>query len=210
MLLSDTERAVLIDCAGSGNYHNAARQVREWMRWNGIRRLDTVVLTAVDRGHTRDLPELMQTVEVGTLLMPANCQERQTNADLLAFVRENGAQEVAEAYTLDTGIAPVALFPVTDGKLGVCIDGQALILHSPTAKQLAAYMEENTLPAAAELVFSANHLEEDAVLREAAEAAGAQQIMLAAGSEKGLRSYKGLDVQSTYLAGEITRQFKKE
>lgn len=210
VLLSDTERAVLIDCAGSGNYHNAARQVREWMRWNGIRRLDTVVLTAVDRGHTRDLPELMQTVEVGTLLMPANCQERQTNADLLAFVQENGAQEVAEAYTLDTGIAPMALFPVTDGKLGVCIDGQALILHSPTAKQLAAYMEENTLPAAAELVFSANHLEEDAVLREAAEAAGAQQIMLATGSEKGLRSYKGLDVQSTYLAGEITRQFKKE
>ncbi|MFR0924669.1 MAG: hypothetical protein ACLSGI_08640 [Butyricicoccaceae bacterium] len=42
-----------------------------------------VVLTAVDQGHARDLPELMETVEVGELLMPAGCQERKTNADLL-------------------------------------------------------------------------------------------------------------------------------
>lgn len=43
-----------------------------------------------------------------------------------------------------------------------------------------------------------------------AEAAGAQHIIIAASSEKGLRSHKGLDVQSTYREGEIARQFKKE
>ena len=43
-----------------------------------------------------------------------------------------------------------------------------------------------------------------------AEAAGAQHIIIAASSEKGLQSHKGLDVQSTYKEGEIARQFKKE
>lgn len=52
ILLSDTEHAMLIDC---GSYRNAARQVREWLRWNGLKRLDTVVLTAVDQGHARNL-----------------------------------------------------------------------------------------------------------------------------------------------------------
>ena len=97
---SVSAHAVLIDCGGSGSYQNAARQVREWLRWNGIKQLDTVVLTAVDQGHARNLPELMETVEVGELRMPANCQERKTNADLLSFVHEHNAQEVSEPVTL--------------------------------------------------------------------------------------------------------------
>ena len=207
ILLSDTEHAMLIDC---GSYRNAARQVREWLRWNGLKRLDTVVLTAVDQGHARNLPELMETVEVGELLMPAGCQERKTNADLLSFVREHDAQEVSEPVTLANPIAPVELFPVTEGKLAVSIADEVLILHSPTEKQLSAYLEQNTLPAAAELVLSANHLSSGESMAQYAEAAGAQHIIIAASSEKGLRSHKGLDVQSTYKEGEIARQFKKE
>ena len=129
ILLSDTEHAMLIDC---GSYRNAARQVREWLRWNGLKRLDTVVLTAVDQGHARNLPELMETVEVGELLMPAGCQERKTNADLLSFVHEHEAQEVSEPVTLTNPIAPVELFPITEGKLAVSIADEVLILHSPT------------------------------------------------------------------------------
>lgn len=207
ILLSDTEHAMLIDC---GSYRNAARQVREWLRWNGLKRLDTVVLTAVDQGHARNLPELMETVEVGELLMPAGCQERRTNADLLSFVHEREAQEVSEPVTLTNPIAPVELFPITEGKLAVSIADEVLILHSPTEKQLSAYLEQNTLPAAAELVLSANHLSSGESMAQYAEAAGAQHIIIAASSEKGLRSHKGLDVQSTYKEGEIARQFKKE
>lgn len=207
ILLSDTEHAMLIDC---GSYRNAARQVREWLRWNGLKRLDTVVLTAVDQGHARNLPELMETVEVGELLMPAGCQERKTNADLLSFVHEREAQEVSEPVTLTNPIAPVELFPITEGKLAVSIADEVLILHSPTEKQLSAYLEQNTLPAAAELVLSANHLSSGESMAQYAEAAGAQHIIIAASSEKGLRSHKGLDVQSTYKEGEIARQFKKE
>ena len=207
ILLSDTEHAMLIDC---GSYRNAARQVREWLRWNGLKRLDTVVLTAVDQGHARNLPELMETVEVGELLMPAGCQERKTNADLLSFVHEREAQEVSEPVTLTNPIAPVELFLITEGKLAVSIADEVLILHSPTEKQLSAYLEQNTLPAAAELVLSANHLSSGESMAQYAEAAGAQHIIIAASSEKGLRSHKGLDVQSTYKEGEIARQFKKE
>ncbi|MFR1151175.1 MAG: ComEC/Rec2 family competence protein [Butyricicoccus sp.] len=177
ILLSDTEHAMLIDC---GSYRNAARQVREWLRWNGLKRLDMVVLTAVDQGHARDLPELMETVEVGELLMPAGCQERKTNADLLSFVHEREAQEVSEPVTLINPIAPVELFPITEGKLAVRIADEVLILHSPTEKQLSAYLEQNTLPAAAELVLSANHLSSGESMAQYAEAAGAQHIIIAA------------------------------
>lgn len=210
ILLSDTSHAMLIDCGGSSTYQNAARLVREWLRWNGIKKIDTVVLTAVDQGHARNLPELMETVEVGKLLMPANCQERKTNADLLSFVHEHEAQEISEPMTLTNPIAPVKIFPITEGKLAVCIADEVLILHSPTEKQLSAYLEENTLPAAAELVLSANHLSSGESMAQYAEAAGAQHIIIATSSEKGLRSHKGLDVQSTYTDGEIARQFKKE
>ncbi len=210
ILLSDTEHAVLIDCGGGSGYQNAARLVREWLRWNGLKRLDTVVLTAVDQGHARNLPELMENIEVGELLMPANCQERKTNADLLSFVHEHNAQEISEPMTLTNPIAPVEIFPVAEGKLAVSIADEVLILHSPTEKQLSAYLEEHTLPAAAELVLSANHLSSSEIMAQYAEAAGAQHIIIATGSEKGLRSHKGLDVQSTYKQGEIARQFKKE
>ena len=60
------------------------------------------------------------------------------------------------------------------------------------------------------LVLSANHLSSGESMAQYAEAAGAQHIIIAASSEKGLRSHKGLDVQSTYKEGEIARQFKKE
>ena len=142
--------------------------------------------------------------------MPAGCQERKTNADLLSFVHEREAQEVSEPVTLTNPIAPVELFPITEGKLAVSIADEVLILHSPTEKQLSAYLEKNTLPAAAELVLSANHLSSGESMARYAEAAGAQHIIIAASSEKGLRSHKGLDVQSTYKEGEIARQFKKE
>ena len=101
------------------------------------------------------------------------------------------------------------LFPITEGKLAVSIADEVLILHSPTEKQLSAYLEQNTLPAAAELVLSANHLSSGESMAQYAEAAGAQHIIIAASSEKGLRSHKGLDVQSTYKEGEIARQFKR-
>ena len=100
------------------------------------------MLTAVDQGHTRNLPELMETVEVGELLMPAGCQERRTNADLLHFVHEREAQEVGEPVTLTNPIAPVELFSDHRGKTGRKHTDEVLILHSPTEKQLSAYLNK--------------------------------------------------------------------
>lgn len=76
ILLSDTEHAMLIDC---GSYRTLRVRCASGCA-ECLKRLDTVVLTAVDQGHARNLPELMETVEVGELLMPAGCQERGANA----------------------------------------------------------------------------------------------------------------------------------
>lgn len=190
---------------------DAARQVREWLRWNGLKRLDTVVLTAVDQGHARNLPELMETVEVGELLMPAGCAGRQTNAELLSFVHEREAQEVSEPVTLTNPIAPGGAFPGHRGKTGRKHSGRGA--HPAQSDREAAFSLFGTKHAACrqpELVLSANHLSSGESMAQYAEAAGAQHIIIAASSEKGLRSHKGLDVQSTYKEGEIARQFKKE
>ena len=208
VLLHDTGHTLLIDCA-SGSYQSAAQQVREWMRWNGVRRLDAVVLTAVDQGHAGDLPELLETTEVGTIFMPADCKERKNNAALLELVRANGAQELAEPV-LPEAAAPVTVFPVTEGKLGVQIAGQVLILHSPTQKQLAAYMEQNALPQAQTVVLSGHGMTDTALVKQIVTAAGAQHIIIAAWSQRELRSYDWVDVQSPLLTGEITQRFKKE
>ena len=210
IVLSDTEHAVLIDCGGGGATQNAARQVREWLRWNGIRRLDTVVLTAVDQGHARNLPELLESVEVGSLLIPANCKERKTNAELLALVRAYGAAEIAEAQPLANAIASTELFPVADGKLAVNIAGKLLILHSPTAKQLAAYLEQNTLPAAEEVVLRDSTLNDTATEERVLAAAGTRHIIFAAGSDRWVTLPDDAEVEELYRTGEITRRFKKE
>ena len=139
ILVSDTDRNVtLIDCAGDGGYRNAAASVREWMRWNGCTDIDTLILTAVNRGHARDLPELLERTEVGQILIPAGCEENKYNTDLLALARASAAQEISTVQTVYNGDVAVHLFPVADGKLGVQIADKILVLHSATQKQLAA------------------------------------------------------------------------
>ena len=86
----------LIDCAGDGGYRNAAASVREWMQWNGFRQVDTLVLTAVDKGHARDLPELLQHTSVEQILIPNGCKETQHNKELLQLVAEADAEIVED------------------------------------------------------------------------------------------------------------------
>lgn len=101
-------------------------------------------------------------------------------------------------------------FPITDGKLGVQISDEILVLHSPTQKQLAAYLEENDAPSAPEVVLSERNLEDQALLAQALDAMNAERILLQARSRDIITEYNGLPVESPYLTGEIVRRFTKE
>ena len=132
-------------------------------------------------GHARDLSALLEKTEVVQLLIPAGCKEIKTNKDLIAQVRSAGAKEVDTEQVLYTGEVPITVFPVTDGKLGVQIADKILVLHSPTQKQLAAFLEQTDAPPSApEVVLSQRNLEDEALLNEALDAVKAERILLQA------------------------------
>lgn len=209
VVVSDTQHATLIDCAGDGGYRDAAQLVQEWMRYHNIDRIDTLILTAVDRGHARDLPALLETVEVGEILIPAGCKPTKYNSELLELCTDAQAREISQTEVLDSGAAPVTVFPVTDGKLGVQIANEILILHSPTQKQLAAFLASTTVTAP-EVVLSQGNMEDEELLAQALEKIQAQRIVVQAGFGDVPAQYDGLTVESPYLTGEIERQFAKE
>lgn len=209
ILVSDTTQATLIDCAGDGGYRDAAQMVQEWMRYHNIDHIDTLILTAVDRGHARDLPTLLQTVSVNQILIPVGSKSTKYNADLLELCEQVDAQEISQTKTLDTGAAPITVFPIADGKMGVQIASEVLILHSPTQKQLAAFLESSSI-FASEIVLSQRNMEDDELLTQALNAVGAERIIVQAGFGEVVSEYHGLSVESPYVTGEIVRQFMKE
>lgn len=203
--VSDMEHMLLIDCGGDGGYYNAASTVREWMRWHGIRQIDTLILTAVDKSHARDLPELLEKTAVEELLIPDGCKQTKYNTDLLALVQSCEATTVTENRTLET--LPVSVFPITGGKLGVQIGTHTLILHSPTQKQLAAFLETDgaglTAPA---VVLSDRNTSDGDLLQSALDSIQAETILLQAGRSC-QEEMAGRPIESPYLTGEIQKRY---
>lgn len=209
ILVADSTHATLIDCAGDGGYRDAARLVQEWMRYHNIDHIDSLILTAVDRGHARDLPTLLQTVSVNQILIPAGCKTTKYNSDLLELCNQFNAQEITQTEILDTGAAPITIFPIADGKMGVQIADEILVLHSPTQKQLAAFLESTSITAP-EIVLSQRNMEDDELLTQALNTMQAERLVVQAGFGEVSSQYHGLSAESPYMTGEIVRQFTKE
>lgn len=209
ILVSDTSHVTLIDCAGDGGYRDAAQLVQEWMRYQNMDHIDTLILTAVDRGHARDLPTLLQTISVEQILIPAGCKQTKYNTDLIELCNQVNAQEISQSVVLDNGAAPITVFPVTDGKMGVQISDEILVLHSPTQKQLAAFLETDSITAP-EIVLSQSNMEDDTLLTQALDAIQAERIVVQAGFGEVASEYHNLSVESPYVTGEIVRKFRKE
>lgn len=209
ILVADARHAALIDCAGDGGYRNAAELISEWMRMNGVTRIDTLILTAVDKGHARDLPALLEHVSVDQILIPSGCKETKNNVELLALCDTHSAQQITETQTVFAGTVPLTIFPVTDGKLGVEIADEILVLHSPTQKQLAAFLENATVTAP-EIVLSERNLEDEELLQQALTQLQAKRLVVQAGFTDLPSQYFGIPIESPYRVGELTRQNKKE
>lgn len=198
----------LIDCSGGG-YRDAAAKVREWMQWNNFSRIDTLVLTAVDLGHARDLPELLAQTEVERIVMPAGCKRTKKNGALLDLLdtRQSDTLQAANRLAISENL-PLSAFPVTNGKLGVFIGQEILVLHSPTQKQLAAVLDTNPLTAKT-VVLSAGNIADLDLLREALSAMGSKAILLQTGATP-ITQIDGIPVESPYISGEIRKYYRKE
>lgn len=212
IILSDARgRMTLIDCAGAGSSQNAASLTHEWMRLNGCRRIDTLILTAVDQGHARDLPQLLDSVKVGRILVPSGLSQSTKNAELLSLCGQYSAEEISREQALPDTAAPVSVFPVTAGKLGVRVSDKLLVLHSATPKQLEGYFASaGDLPRADELALSQSALSAGEPLTDALRLMQTRSILLAARNGDYTLQYGDISCESTYLSGEIVRRYKKE
>ncbi len=204
IIISEPGHMALIDCGGDGGYHNAASSVREWMRWHGFKEIDSIVLTAVDKTHSRDITELLEEVSTSELLIPEGVKITKNNAELVDFILKYGARAVNEKEVLMD--IPVTVFPVVDGKLGVLVGEHTLILHSPTQKQLSEFLKENEC-SASQVVLSERNLKDTDLLREALDKMGVESIMLQAGFSGVPETLEGRPVESPYISGEIQKKY---
>ena len=210
VILSDTRgHTTLIDCAGTSR--SAAALTHEWMRLNGVPRIDTLILTAVDMGHARDLPQLMENVRVDRILIPSGCTETAKNMELLRLCEQYQAEEISEKQSIIGAAAPVSVFPVAEGKLGVCIADKVLFLHSATKKQLAAFAESGgELPRADELMLAQNTAGDAELLVPLMNHMQTRKILVTAERETTSLRCGSVPCESTDTSGGIVRRYKKE
>lgn len=93
--------------------------------------------------------------------------------------------------------------------MGVQIADEILVLHSPTQKQLAAFLESTSITAP-EIVLSQRNMEDDELLTQALNTMQAERLVVQAGFGEVSSQYHGLPAESPYMTGEIVRQFTKE
>lgn len=210
VILSDTRgHATLIDCAGTSR--SAAALTHEWMRLNGVPRIDTLILTAVDMGHARDLPQLMENVRVDRILIPSGCTETAKNMELMRLCEQYQAEEISEPQSIIGAAAPVSVFPVAEGKLGVCIADKVLFLHSATKKQLAAFAENGgELPRADELMLAQSTAGDAELLVPLMNHMQTRKILVTAERETTSLRCGSVPCESTDTSGGIVRRYKKE
>ena len=145
---------------------------------------------------------------VEQILIPNGCKETQHNKELLQLVAEADAEIVEDTVQLDAA-APVTVFPVCDGKLGVQIGGYVLVLHSPTQKQLAAFFETESY-SAPDIVLSQRNMEDTVLLRQLISDTNAQRIILQSSTGDVLHKFEGTPIESPYFTGELQERYKKE
>lgn len=210
ILVSDTnQHLMLIDCAGDGGYRNASDEVQEWMQWNGFDRIDTLVLTAVDKSHARDLPDLLQNVAVDRIFIPNGCKLTKHNQEFLQLLQQSKAKIVDEPMSLTSAATSIDLFPICNGKLGVQIGNRVLVLHSPTQKQLAEYYE-SAVHTAPTIVISQRNTEDILLLSDLLLDTQAKRIILQTGIGDALRKFHDIPIESPYFTGIIQEKYKKE
>jgi len=198
----------LIDC-GSSSYQSATESIQEWMLWNCFDQIDTLILTAVDKTHARDLPTFLDTIPVTLIYIPDGCTATQHNTELLRLLAitpvpvQTVTDHVPCAETL-----PLTVFPITDGKLGVSIGSGPdtwTVLHSPTQKQLAAYLQEQPCSAPT-VVLSGRQIADWDLLHNAVSALQTTQIVLQAGGES-IENFEGIPIVSTYDKGQLVYSY---
>lgn len=143
----------VIDCAANGS-QSADEMLAAYMDWNGLRQIDLLVVTSLDKTHARDLPALLQAIPVRQIVIPPDSKQSDLSDEVMALAQE---MEIPVSVWEGSGELPAG-----DSRLGLSIIGgvprklgvrlrqgeqDVLTLHALTAKMLEELMQTQELTA---------------------------------------------------------------
>lgn len=208
IIVSCGDNTALIDCSGSG-YHNAAQDVAAYLDWRGIDALDLVVLTSVDLGHARNFCELVDTVAVEQVVMPA--VNRENKEPYPAVMQAIAAHQITcrkIAPERETAIGdPTLGLSVLGGverKLAVRIqseDQNIAVLHALTQNMLLELTQQTTLHGDT-IVVSGGFFDDANKLDTLLTRLAPRQIVLENGWTSG-DDCSGIPILNPYVIGQI-------
>lgn len=198
----------LIDCGCASNQDGMAI-LRETMNWYGFSELDSIILTAVDKAHARNIAQVLTEIPVSHCILPNHVKESDTLTALTQAAEQVGVpltvwEKAGEsAYPL-AGISQTTLIGGIDRKLGVRLrDGtfELLTLHSMTQNMLDTLL--TVTPLQGDRVILDNDFEKQDFLQRALASLQPHEIILSTGYGA-VDTLFGVPVLSTNQVGDLT------
>lgn len=202
----------LIDCSGSGT-RNSAEDVAEWMDWWGFDKIDLLILTAVDKTHARNVPELLKNVPVEKIIIPPNCRQNDFYNEVLDSAKIYGVplniHENLGEQQIGNPSMGISLIGGIDRKLAVRVKNQTndvLIMHALTQKMQQDLLSEQKLKADT-LVLSQSGLTDVEKLKDTLDIITPKTIIVESSFEFASKLFD-IPVLNTFEAGEIQLKSK--
>lgn len=110
--LTSRGRAALVDCGGTGTA-DAGDTAADYFQALGMSRVDLVVLTHCHADHAGGVPQLLERMEVGRLILPDVTPEDPLRQEILALAAEKGTQVLLleDGAEISFGEAELTLYP---------------------------------------------------------------------------------------------------
>lgn len=192
VLLASGGTFALVDCGSSNSWYDAGGIAADTLRSMGCRTLDYLVLTHYDADHINGVEELLNRMEVETLLVPGEPEEDSLGRTLLEQARAQGTcvAPVEAVQTLPLGESCLTLYPPVgegesneEGLCALCSAGSydLLITGDMDAGTEAALLERYDLPDIETLV-AGHHGARTSTSRELLEALTPERAFISVGS----------------------------
>lgn len=208
------KRLTLIDCSASG-FRNAVQNVEEYLTWNNFERIDTLILTSVDKTHARNAAELLDHIPVGQIIIPPDIRSSDTATELLSTAKrhnipiiiwektgERQLQGTDYLYLNNTISRKLVVRIVLDSRKS---RNDVLVIHSLTQKMLEQLLQQQPLHGET-LVMSEGMLKDENVLYRHLSVLEPQQIILESGYATNDTIFGVYSVRNTLLEGEIIQK----
>lgn len=101
-------RAALVDCGGTGA-DNPGDTAADYFQSLGLSRIDLVVLTHYHEDHAGGIPELLERLEVGLLVLPDVEEDAPLRREITALAEEKGIETLFLAEDADVTFGESAL-----------------------------------------------------------------------------------------------------